>query len=80
MAYNEFLDDFSKFFDIAEVPLKLLSYFYHVFRPLVCLVLEHAASVHSDAEFILKEKIQIKEKKLISRSGDEVQLISIKCY
>ena len=73
MAYNEFLDDFSKFFDIAVFPLKLLSYFYHVFRPLVCLVLEHAASVQSDAEFILNEKFQIEEKKLIPRKGDEEQ-------
>ena len=61
MAYNE-----KYFLDIAESLLKLVSFFYHIFRPLVCLVLEHAASVQSDAEFILNE-----EKKLIPRKGDE---------
>merc|ERR1711874_824280 len=68
MAYNE-----KYVLDIAESLLKLLSYFYHVFRPLVCLVLEHAASVQSDNEFIINEKFQIEEKKLIPRRGDEEQ-------
>jgi len=61
MAYNE-----KYVLDIAESLLRLLSFFYHIFRPLVCLVLQHAASVQSDAEFILNE-----EKKLIPRKGDE---------
>ena len=68
MAYNE-----KYILDIAESLLKLLSFFYHVFRPLVCLVLEHAASVQSDNQFILNEKFQIEERKLISRRGDEEQ-------
>jgi len=67
MAYNTYV------LDIAESLLKLLSYFYHVFRPLVCLVLEHAASIQSDAQFIINEKFQIEEKKLIPRKGDEEQ-------
>merc|ERR1711953_100901 len=67
MAYNTYV------LDIAESLLKLLSYFYHVFRPLVCLVLAHAASIQSDAKFIINEKFQIEEKKLIPRRGDEEQ-------
>jgi len=65
MAYKE-----KYLLDVMESLLKLLSFFFHVFRPLVCLVLEHGASL-SDQDLILNEKLRCEEKRLLKRDEED---------
>ena len=64
MAYKE-----KYLMDVMESLFKLLSFFFHVFRPLVCLVLEHGASLSHD-DFILNAKLQSEHKKLLKRDEE----------
>lgn len=66
MAYKE-----KYLLDVLESLLKLLSFFFHVFRPLVCLVLEHGASLTQE-DLILNEKLRIEEKKLLKKDDEEI--------
>merc|ERR1712227_274720 len=65
MAYKE-----KYLLDVMESLLKLLSFFFHVFRPLVCLVLKHGASF-SDQDLILNEKLRCEEKRLLKRDEED---------
>jgi len=66
MAYKE-----KYLLDVLESLLKLLSFFFHVFRPLVCLVLEHGSS-YTQEDFILNEKLRNEEKKLLKKDDEEI--------
>ena len=57
--------------DVLESLLKLLAFFFHVFRPLVCLVLEHGASL-SQENLIMNDKLQIEGKKLLKKNDEEI--------
>jgi len=50
--------------DVLESLFKLLSFFFHVFRPLVCLVLIQGASITQETLF-LNDKLRYEEKKLL---------------
>ena len=64
MAYKE-----KYLVDVMESLFKLLSFFFHVFRPLVCIVLDHGASLSED--YLLDEKLRSEEKKLLKKDEEE---------
>merc|ERR1719471_2513598 len=64
MAYKE-----KYLMDVMESLFKLLSFFFHIFRPLVCLVLETGASL-SQEDLSLDNKLRSEEKKLLKTDED----------
>lgn len=65
MAYKE-----KYLMDVMESLFKLLSFFFHIFRPLVCLVLETGASF-SHEDLSLDNKLRSEEKKLL-KTDEEI--------